>query len=461
MNGSLVKSKLFTYTLYSFVAIAVIYFRLNNLLERAPIFDPYDSQYYFNFSVLNAFRLPVITGVYSLIEDHNRIILFQNIFSSFAWIFFAASATLFVSRALVKALLYVVILGLSTTQLAIFRDAYLMSESLTLSTFLLVSASLIILTHKPNSFLYFVFFLSLALFSGIKSTNTLTVLVIGIIILPFIIFKFIQRELSAAFYLSFFLFLIPFLFFTQASLNSDITAQLNTSAHINSRLWTNLDWRIQVLEANYPPELRTIWKDRYTYNLGETPDQGVANEEIFQTWWADNGNAFLLKFMIRNPDYTLLGPLILPNLNKKTNYSYTLIHGWSQDPYYFSEFFESKNPFELIWPKKRSVAYLFTGFAFIFIALASVLRSGRNYRRSENFLLFFLVFFYGSWGYISWWFGSKPGSDILRHQESPAILFRILAIIAIFVIFDWLVFQGTLRIKKHTHKTGRYRSLSH
>jgi hypothetical protein len=145
--------------------------------------------------------------------------------------------------------------------------------------------------------------------------------------------------------------------FVHSTLSSNISAQLNTSALINFRIWGNESWKDYLLDSRYPPELRTIWRDRQEYNLGQTPDQGVINEPIYQKWWNEGGNAFLVRFMIDHPIYTFAGPFILPELNSRTDYSYTLIHAWAQDPRVNSELIKFDLPTNLLWQEERLPAY--------------------------------------------------------------------------------------------------------
>ena len=461
MNGNFVQNKLSRFAILVVTTSFIVLLRLILIKDREPVFDTFDSQYYFDFRIFNSFRLPVIAGIYSLLENYDYIVIFQNITASISWILFSLSATLLVKRSIAKYLIFGLIIGLSTTQLAIFRDVYLLSESLTLSTFLLVSSSIILVAHKLTNRNVFFLFVSLILFSGVKSTNTLAVFVFGIVFLPFLINYLIKNNFNYRFVVSFFIFLFPFILFLQSSLSSDVTAQLNTSAHINSRLWIEESWKSQLLETNYPPELRTIWKDRYDYNLGETPDQGVVNERIFQQWWQDDGNKFLLNFMLKNPDYTFFGPIGLPLISEKANFSHTLIHSWSQDPRFFSLENINYNIFEFLWPKNRNVAYLFTGLQFIFLSFALILTLNNKKYFRDFVVVSLLATFYLIWSYISWWFGSKPGSDILRHQESPALLFRAIGIISIILIFEKFISSQQFSKHKSNHKTGRYLSRSH
>lgn len=434
--GLLVNAKKSKLIILAIISIAFTLYRFTLIVSKEAIFDVYDSAYYFNFNLVNSFRLPVITGIYSLIEDYQKIILFQNIISSFAWITFASISITLLRSYYLKVLLFSSILILGSTKIAIFRDIYLMSESLTLSTFLLVVSSLIFFLRKTSFFRFCLLLVSFLAFSGIKSTNTLTVLVFLLLAIAAIAYLTRFSLIRKSFVFALFLFSIPFIAFTYSSLSSDVTAQLNTSAHINGRLWTNSDWRDQVLNSGYPPELRTIWRDRVEYNLGEPPDQGVINEEIYQEWWLRGGDKFLINFMVRNIDYTLIGPFALPLISDKANFSHTLIHGWSQDPNFFARDLIAYSFIDHLWPQSRANAYLVLGISIVIIGVFVFLQfrfEPTTSRKLTAFLIFVILII---WSLISWWFGSKPGSDILRHQESVAILLRALSMTGLVYLLD-------------------------
>lgn len=421
-----------------FIAYGVILTVVRYILIRDQEikFDPYDSIYYFDFKIFNAFRLPIITGIYSLIENYESIVLFQSLFSSLSWILLMSSALTLLSNQKSKILLIVLLSGLSISNLVIFRDYYLLGESLTLSSFLILVASFILFFQKSSLLNLSFFLVALLLFSGIKTTNTLTVLIFILLLLPIFLLMWHKKVLSRYSFILLLLFLAIFSNFLHSSLSSEVTSQLNTSSHINLRIWTNPDWRAQLLDSGYPPELRTIWKDRTEYNLGETPDQGVVNEAIYQSWWDSSGKSFLLNFMIKNPSYTFIGPFFLPFLNSNTNFSYTLFYGLSQDPNFFAKTESLAKLTNLYWPETRSLSYL--ALAIIFFLIGSLLFILTKFPLliKNLTLMFFLFLFTITWSYISWWFGSKPPSDILRHQESAAILIRVLAILSASQLID-------------------------
>jgi hypothetical protein len=284
--------------------------------------------------------------------------------------------------------------------------------------------------------LYFI--LSLLLFSGIKSASSVAGLSILLIYVLYLIVTQKNQIKNLKLLIPIVLTSFLMLNFVHSTLSSNISAQLNTSALINFRLWGNDSWKDYLLDSRYPPELRTIWRDRQEYNLGQTPDQGVINESIYQKWWNEGGNAFLVRFMIDHPIYTFAGPFILPELNSRTDYSYTLIHAWAQDPRVNPELIKFDLPTNLLWQEERLMAYasvvVFLSIIGIYFFVSQLRIS--SFDSTISFRLFAVLIVIFFWSYFSWWFGSKPGGDILRHQEMPAVILRIVFIICLIQFID-------------------------
>ena len=116
---------------------------------------------------MDAFRLPVITGIYALLEDHRSIVIFQSLLSSISWIIVFIAFGNFLKNSISRVTLLVFIIFFSYTQISIFRDSYLTSESINLSLTLI----LISLYFIDGNYKYKYIFLGtvLMLFAGIKN----------------------------------------------------------------------------------------------------------------------------------------------------------------------------------------------------------------------------------------------------------------------------------------------------
>jgi hypothetical protein len=176
--------------------------------------------------------------------------------------------------------------------------------------------------------------------------------------------------------------------------------------------------------------------------LGVPPDQAVVNLPEYKKWWADEGENFLIKFTLTNPDYAVFGPVALPLLNPTFTYKQTLLSGWSQGTdmtFEISGFKNSVLQRTIFWPDEPEKAYLTLSLCFIAIGL-SLLVLVNNKNKSFFYLIVLTLFYVFLWSYFNWWFGSKP-VDMTRHNLAAAIMFRLLAIFSIFYAIDLIIRQ--------------------
>lgn len=418
------------------VLVVFVITRLSIAMSVDPVFDQYDSSHYFKFNLTNSFRLPVITGIYSLIQDYKLIILFQSFLSSIAWIAVMFVLQNYLQNLFLKITFFLIISLFSITQIVIFRDTYLASESLHLSLLLFVVAFIFYKTNLQFKILSIAFLLFLL--AGVKNQNSFFSVPILIF---FIIVTIKSREITQKdkLILSTLLFVFLFLssYFLSMSLRDNTIATLNTAANINTRIWTEDSWREYLLNSSYPPELRTIWRDFYSYNKGLPPSEAVAREEIFNLWWEnDQGKTFSITFPLKHPDYLILGPFFLPILNSKTNYSYTVTYGLAQDPNYFPRIINISNPFEVFWPSQRSTSYLFLSLLLMVLSLCLLFLNKKI--EFQKFVLKVVVvhFCLTLWLILSWFAATKIGIDALRTAEAASIILRLFFISCILIVID-------------------------
>lgn len=414
----------------------LIIFRLLITISQDPIYNIYDSPRYFEFKLMDAFRLPVITGIYSLLEDHQSIVIFQSILSSISWIIIFIAFGNFLKNSISRVTLLVFIIFFSYTQIAIFRDSYLTSESINLSlTLILISLYFI---NKNFKYKYIFLATILMLFAGIKNQN-------AFLTIPILLFFLstnyrngvVRKKIKVINAMVLSISLLASSYFLQLSLSDSTISTLNTAAHINFRFWSDEDWKEQLLKSGYPPELRTIWRDFYSYNRGLPPSEAVAQEAKFKSWWDDSGgDRFLISFTLSNPDYLILGPLFLPRINEKLNYAHTLTYGMAQDPNYFPRINNVPNPLEFYWLDDRDSSYLSVSLMFVIIGISLLYLS----RRSEYLLLISkiigTIILIGIWSLLSWYVATKIGEDILRNSEPLAIIIRLITFYLLILLID-------------------------
>lgn len=405
-------------------------------MSQDPIYDIYDSPRYFEFKLMDAFRLPVITGIYSLLEDHQSIVIFQSILSSISWIILFIAFGNFLKNTISRVTLLIFIFFFSYTQIAIFRDSYLTSESINLSLTLILISLYFIDENYKNKYIFLGTILML--YAGIKNQNAFLTIPI---LLYFLSTNYrnglLRKKIKVINAMVLSISLLASSYFLQLSLSDSTISTLNTAAHINFRFWSDEDWKDQLLKSGYPPELRTIWRDFYSYNRGLPPSEAVAQEAKFKSWWDDSGgDRFLISFTLSNPDYFILGPLFLPRINEKLNYAHTLTYGMAQDPNYFPKIHNVPNPLDFYWLDDRDNSYLSVSLMFVIIGISLLALS----RRSEYLFLILkiieTIIFIGIWSLLSWYVATKIGIDILRNSEPLAIIIRLITFYLLILLID-------------------------
>jgi hypothetical protein len=385
---------------------------------------------------MDAFRLPVITGIYALLEDHQSIVIFQSLLSSISWITVFIAFSNFLKNSLSRVTLLIFIIFFSYTQIVIFRDSYLTSESINLSlTLILVSIYFIDENYKYK---YIFIATVLMLFAGVKNQNAfLTIPILLFLLSTNYMNKAVRKKIKFinAMFLS--ISLLASSYFLQLSLSDSTISTLNTAAHINFRFWSDEAWKDQLLKSGYPPELRTIWRDFYSYNRGVPPSEAVAQEAIFKSWWSDlDGDKFLISFTLSNLDYLILGPLFLPIINENLNYAHTLTYGMAQDPNYFPKINNIPNPLEFYWLDDRDNSYLSVSLMFIIIGISLFYLSRKSEYLLLNLKIIGTIILIGIWSLLSWYVASKIGVDILRNSEPLAIIIRLITFYLLILLID-------------------------
>jgi hypothetical protein len=279
----------------------------------------------------------------------------------------------------------------------------------------------------------YIFSFGIIWFLSTKATNALLFVPLAIILV-----LVTYRKLSKTkFFQLFFVFTLLGTFLFVSVLSSDGTQSLTTSGTINNRLVLVPEWKNQLIQSGYPVSALSIWESYSQQNLGMPPDQAVVSSPEFKEWWAKGGDSYLLKFTIKNLDYAIFAPLVLPMFSDNLNYKKTLLSGWSQGTdliYEYSEFKNSLLKRTIYWPDEPEKAYLSLSITFLMIGISLLLFSKLNQTKEISIILttVILTIF---WSYLNWWFGSKP-ADMARHNLSAAILFKIIAVYAISLILD-------------------------
>jgi hypothetical protein len=432
------KSKIIIGTL---VSLLYLVYRTSNVFIVKLFFDDFDSPAYFDFQFYPAFRTHGITAVFATIQSELLIALFQAIVGSMVWIYLWIVILEKITSTFLKVSFTISYFIFASSSIIIEHDSAMLSESLSISSTVLLFATtikIVGISQKLSSKTFYTWSLALLWFFSTKSPNAIIMPLILIPLLYFFLknYKLIQTRIP-------FYFILGFSFFSFASaLSSDVSQTLTTSGTIHNRIWLENDWRKELLLSGYPPSAHEKWLLYGQNNLGTPPDQAVVNMPEFKNWWENQGNNFLINFTLTNPDYAVFGPVALPLLNSTFSNKQTLLSGWSQGTDMTFEIPGFKNSVlqrTIFWPDEPEKAYLTLSLCFIAIGLSLLVLVKYN-NRSVFYLIILTLFYVFLWSYFNWWFGSKP-VDMTRHNLAAAIMLRLLAIFSIFYAIDLIIRQ--------------------
>jgi hypothetical protein len=432
------------------LTLPVVYsiYRIVNAARVVPYSDQFDSPSYFDFRIFPSFRTHGITIIYSFLKNEKYITIFQAVIGSAVWIILWYVVMQKLNSNGLRILYSIFHFILGSSSIVVEHDSTILSESLSISSSVLMFAAAINLsTNKKRSYSidFYLFVLSIIWFASTKSSNSL----LGIILLFIAIVLFVKHFHNITYKILTIPIVIIILFLFVNSLSSDITKTLNTSGTINNRIWIDTQWREFLLKSGYPKTAHGIWNDYRNSNLGMPADQAVINSSDFEDWWTSGGNNFLIEFMAANLDYTLIGPIGLPLLNENYKFSETLLSGWSQGTDLTSEYSEFSNSVLIrtfFWPDEAEKAYLALAIIFIFIGLSLLVISRKSFSTQFNLIVLTLIVIVAG-SYFNWWFGSKPG-DMARHNIIGAVMLRLLLIYSLFLTLDIV----TRQVKKYLIK---------
>ena len=422
------------------IGLMLTLFRLFQVRNIEPIFGPYDAPSYFNFVFSGGIRMPLITFIFSNIDNHYAIVVFQTFVSGIAWTLLSASVVHLNKNISINIVSLTLIYSLGYSKQVVYVDSGIDSESLNIS-FLVILLSALIFSLKNSSTKAHIFLLiACILFAGIKSINGVTVL----IPLMYLLIKILRsgestskskRILSVLTVLT---SLLSFYLFSQIQ----STKLYNTSGLINSRLWYVPEWKEYALGQGFPVQARSTFVRFTNQNLGSAPDAAVGSQPDYIKWYRSGGSNFLLKFMLTHPVYTILGPVVYPVFTKELNLENTIWRGAADGILYFES---RQHQLAKIWPESyifwaqdRSTGYIQVSIFLLVIAMSLLaFRNKISIELSLSNLIIFLLFFTFSMSYFAWWFGSAP-SDLGRHQFPFAVSLRIIGILSLTILLNRL-----------------------
>ena len=428
-------------------ALILSFFRIKHSLKQVPVFGNYDSASYFEFSLFGGLRMPLITFIYSTIENQNSIVLLQSILSLISFTVLGLVFFKLKKNKNITIIFSVAVLLLGNTNQVVYLDSTIDSESLNITFLILLLSSLINLFNSKRQFNAFILFLmALILYSGIKTMNNIVSIFVIFLLLIFCKNLLILKGKEVISYA-----LISFLIISNIYyfMKVNITPELNTSGIINSRIWEVPNWKKSVLESNFPVEARSIYLRFKNENLGLPPDTAVGNLPQFQIWYSKVGKNFLIEFMIKHPGYTFFGPIALPVFSNNFSLHETVWRGVASGVLDNNTYLSPNSNFSsfdfIFWPLERTNAYIYVSLILFVLSISFfILINSQNQLKNLNLLkIFTLLSLFIS--YFAWWFGSTP-PDLARHQFPFAISMRILFLYSLLLIVDLILKKGNIKL---------------
>ena len=90
-------------------------------------------------------------------------------------------------------------------------------------------------------------------------------------------------------------------------------------------------------------------------------------------WYENGGDNFLVKFLIYNPDYTFIGPILTPALTLNNSFNQSIIYGQAAGiiNYENKQMVNAQLGLDnrLFWPNERALKYLLIGLCYLLLAI--------------------------------------------------------------------------------------------
>ena len=215
--------------------------------------------------------MPLITLMYSNLDNYELITFLQALFSGITWSILALTFYALKIKPIVSFAGSLVIYSLGISTQIVFLESYLMAESFNISMMVLIVALSFIYGVRRKFGILFCLVFSLICFGNIKSVNGLLVWIPIMFLFGDYVFnnrnvKNFRKAQLITLSTSFIISLLTLFI----SMNIDATPILNTSAIINSRLWNVEKWREKTIEAGFPIESRRTFERYSKANCSES-----------------------------------------------------------------------------------------------------------------------------------------------------------------------------------------------
>ena len=430
----------FSITLFASIQFFVV-------LGLDPGFDPYDSPTYFNFTLNNPVRLPIITAIYSTLKFYDFIIIFQCLLSICSWVYCAKVMGSFLTSNKLKLSLSLLLFSLALSSPILEQHTILMSESISVSLLVFIATSLANYLKNRNQINLAILYFFLILFAGVKISNSDLVFII-IILFIFLNILIENKSRWLTIILGSIVPLIFTAFFIYLGSQAKITLNLVSTTNIIERSYNDLDLKDWYLQNDFPG----ISYTQYVLPQDEPPIKKVINSPQVKKWLQIKESDLVIKYLFNHPLFTIFAPLkpslfiegytdfesIFPyltmgtiNQNNTNLFSNINAINMSREPDYLRALASNKLPF---WSTGKWAYNLFPSIMFLLIGVNLYMKSKlKNNTNEKNLITFLLVVtFLGIWA--NWHF--TVNYDMHRFLLPWSVLLRILTIFSLVSIVN-------------------------
>jgi len=423
------------------IAFLFILIRLNAVYQSTVYFDPFDSPSYFEPSLSNPLRMPVISYFFSWISFFGAIVLIQSLIAILSWCFLAWTIFKIFTKNISKFLSIILIFSLGLSSPTVEHDILLLSESLTISIFNFIIGCLILYKIKYSFLVLSFASLFTLLYAGIKQSNSY----FSFIILFILFFSIILANKDK--YKKMWIIVLVI----TPSLIANIWL-LNLGRENN--LINNQVVLTNVIERTYDDFAAQDWwlnrglpaiaYQRYTAPYTLPPINMTRNSPQIKAWESGENSLLLERFAISDLKFLLFAPLdpkafinvftdhesIYAPLAKGTrleaNNSYLNL-----DPNQEPRAGKLDLPLTLWWSDNTTYSKILLFVIFFPIILFLIFRDQRNkfFTLFQFFISFFALNVWAIW-HISVTY------ELTRYLLPWAIFIRVLSIIAICLLID-------------------------
>jgi len=272
----------------------------------SPITAYPDSPSYFVFKLWGGVRFPVVTAFYALVGDHRALVTLQAIFGALSWSLAAVIAGALVMPRGIRYGFQIAVLLLGLTLPMTRFDNALLSESISISIAVLLTALFLRLACRPSSRLAIVVFVVAAVWALIRQNNAQLILIAAIAVLVLGL-RGAHRRLAAGLAAGF--VLLGLLGLLLGTSNNQIE-QYNTAQLLDRRVVHNPARNAWFRAHGMPNADAAVARQQALVGSGETVDSIIAlqHDPIFGAWLLDKGPSTYFRYLVTHPGYVLTTP---------------------------------------------------------------------------------------------------------------------------------------------------------